>query len=218
MLSDTKTRKSMKDVEAGRMISGDGSSANQVDPDQMFLNNFGDDFTGLPALPCSRNDALVGNGAAAQKSCLSTTEMRTRTAAGGLLPAGTASTTMTTIFPRPRLPLSLVREARKRTCRTFIQYASYYRSVWKSKVLETKSRQTLVFDPGGSTGHLRACPILGTWRTLLCGEVFVWAPTGGDLKCFWQIHDPEHHLPKERAGDPYVLRLNAFPSRSQART
>ena len=26
------------------------------------------------------------------------------------------------------------------------------------------------FDPGGSQGHLRACPILGPWRVLACGE------------------------------------------------
>ena len=25
----------------------------------------------------------------------------------------------------------------------------------------------------GSIGRLRTCPILGTWRTLLCGEAFV---------------------------------------------
>ena len=46
------------------------------------------------------------------------------------------------------------------------------------KVKETKSRQTLVFDPGGSTARLRACPFLGAWHALLCGEVFVWAPDG----------------------------------------
>ena len=30
-----------------------------------------------------------------------------------------------------------------------------------------------MFDPGGSTGRLRACPFLGTWRALLCGVVYV---------------------------------------------
>ena len=29
-----------------------------------------------------------------------------------------------------------------------------------------------MFDPGDSTGNLRACPFLETWRALLCGEVF----------------------------------------------
>ena len=30
-----------------------------------------------------------------------------------------------------------------------------------------------MFDPGGFTGRLRACPFLGTSRALLCGEVVV---------------------------------------------
>ena len=41
------------------------------------------------------------------------------------------------------------------------------------KVLQTESMQTLMFDPGGLKGRLRACPFLGTWRALLCGEVLV---------------------------------------------
>ena len=38
-------------------------------------------------------------------------------------------------------------------------------------MVETKSRQNRTFDPGGSRGHLRACPFLGPWRALACGEV-----------------------------------------------
>ena len=83
--SDTKTRKRTEDVAADRMISGDNSSA-QVDPDPICLTRFGGDSTGPTALPCSRDDALVGKGAAAPKLCLSPTEMRMLTAAGGLLP------------------------------------------------------------------------------------------------------------------------------------
>ena len=30
-----------------------------------------------------------------------------------------------------------------------------------------------MFDPGDSTGRLRACPFLRTLRALLCGELFV---------------------------------------------
>ena len=30
-----------------------------------------------------------------------------------------------------------------------------------------------MFDSGGSTGRLRACPFGGTWRALLCEEIFV---------------------------------------------
>ena len=36
-------------------------------------------------------------------------------------------------------------------------------------------------DPGGSTGRLRACPLLGTWRALLCEKLLA----GGDLERFW---------------------------------
>ena len=35
-----------------------------------------------------------------------------------------------------------------------------------------------MFDPGGSTGRLHACPVLRTWRALLCGELFDRAPDG----------------------------------------
>ena len=65
MPSDIKTRNRMEDVVADRGTSGDSSFANQVDPDQMCVISFGDDFTGPPALPCLRDDALVDNGAAA---------------------------------------------------------------------------------------------------------------------------------------------------------
>ena len=48
-----------------------------------------------------------------------------------------------------------------------------------------KLMQTLMFDPGGFKGRLRACTFLGTWSALLCGEILVWAPAGGDLERFW---------------------------------
>ena len=74
--TDIKTRKRTEGVEEERVISGDNSSA-QVDTDPMCLTSFGDNSTGPPALPCTRDDALEDNGAAAPKSCLSFTEMRT---------------------------------------------------------------------------------------------------------------------------------------------
>ena len=94
---DTKTRKRMENVAAKRVISGNNSSA-EVDPDSMCLASFGDGPTGPPALPCSRDDALVDNGAAAPKQCLSPVEMSMLTAAGDILPAGKAFTAMRTIF------------------------------------------------------------------------------------------------------------------------
>ena len=86
---DSKTRKRTKDAAADRVICG-GNSSVQVDPDPMCLTSFGDDFNRPLALP-HRDDALADKGAAAPKPCLSSLEMPTLTAAGGLLPAGTAS-------------------------------------------------------------------------------------------------------------------------------
>ena len=39
---------------------------------------------------------------------------------------------------------------------------------WR-KVIQTKSRQALVFDPGGCTGRLRSCPFLGGRHALRIG-------------------------------------------------
>ena len=103
-----------------------------------------------PALPC-RDDALVNKGAEAPKPCLSPMEVRTPTAAGSLLPAGTVSTAMKTIFPPPPLWDFCPTEERNFTRTYAIQTYTTYNSFWKIKVLETKSRQTLVFDPGGCT-------------------------------------------------------------------
>ena len=99
---DTKTRKRTEDAAADRAKHGDSSSAKKADPDPMCLTSFGDDCTEPPALPY-RDDAIVDKGAAAPKPCLSPVEMRTLTAAGGLLPAGTASTATRTIFHQPPL-------------------------------------------------------------------------------------------------------------------
>ena len=93
MQADTKTRERTEGVAtAVQAMHGDSCSANRVDPDPMFFTSFASDSTGLPTLPCSRDDALVGKGAAASKSCLSPLEMRTKTAAGRLLPTGKNST------------------------------------------------------------------------------------------------------------------------------
>ena len=98
---NTKTRKRIEDAAADQVKHGDSCSANQVDPKSMCLTSFGDNYTELLALPCSMDGVLADKSAAAPKSCLSPVEMRTLTASGGLLPAGTASTAMRTIFLRP---------------------------------------------------------------------------------------------------------------------
>ena len=91
--ADKKTRERTEDAAtAVQVMHGDSSSANQVDPGPESSTSFGGDSTGPPTLPCSREDGLVSNGAAASKSYLSPLEMRSSTATGGLLPAGKAST------------------------------------------------------------------------------------------------------------------------------
>ena len=127
--SNTKTRERTEGAAAAvRSKHGDSCSANQVDLDSMCLTSFGDDSTGPPALPCSRDDALVGIGAAVPKSCLTPLEMRTPTAAGGSLPAGKASTVTRIIYYQPRLRFCPTEETNSE--RTSIQYALYYSSFW----------------------------------------------------------------------------------------
>ena len=164
---------------AVQAIHGDSFSANRVDSNPESSTSFGGDFIGPPSLPCSKDKALVGNGAAAPKSCLSPLEMRSPTAAGGLLSTGKTSTATMTILHQ--LPLWFC-PAEGTNLRASIQYASYKSIFWRinnqeapfwPRVIETKSGQYRVFDPSGSTGRLRACPLLGTGRALLCEEVHV---------------------------------------------
>ena len=137
---------------------GDRCSAKRDQAGPTSSTSFDDDFTEPPTLPCSREDALVDNGATAPKSCLSLLEIHTPTAAGGLLPAGKTSTKTRITFYQPRLGLCPTEETNPK--RTSIQHAPYYSSLWRmnslfagpryGRVIETKLGQTLVFDPGGS--------------------------------------------------------------------
>ena len=101
--ADKKTRKRTEGAAAEDRVKhvGDSSFANQDDRGQICLSSFGMK-TEPPALP-RRDDALADRGAAVPKTCLSLMEMRTRTAAGGLLPAGIASTATMTTFHQPPL-------------------------------------------------------------------------------------------------------------------
>ena len=68
-------------------MHGDSCFADRVDPDPMCSTSYGDDCTGPPAPLCPRENAMVDNSAAAPKSCLPSFEVRSPTAAGGLLPS-----------------------------------------------------------------------------------------------------------------------------------
>ena len=95
--ADEETReRSEGAAKAVQAIHGDRCSANRVDPDPMCSTSFGVKVE-PPALPC-RDDVLVENGAAAPKSGLSPLEMHSTAAAGGLLPAGMATSATKTAF------------------------------------------------------------------------------------------------------------------------
>ena len=111
---DTKTRERTEGAAAAVQAKHGGSCfANQIDPDPMCLTGFGDDSTGPPALPCSRDDVV--NGAVAPKSCLSPLGMRTLAAVGGLHPAGTTSSATRTTFDKPHLWFCPTEEINLRT-------------------------------------------------------------------------------------------------------
>ena len=97
--ADKKTRKRTEGAPVDDEKHGDISSARAVHG-PMISTSFGN-IAEPSALPVCRDDALVDKGAEGTKLCLSPVEMRTLTAAGEILPAGTASTTLRTIFPLP---------------------------------------------------------------------------------------------------------------------
>ena len=132
-----------------------------------------------PALPC-REDVLIEDGAAAPKSCLLSLEMRRTAAAGGLVPTRKTSTATETTSNEPLLQFYATEETnpKEKKIWTSIPSTWYDSSFWKLlpapsglRVIETKPMKNMTFDPGGSQGRLRACPFLGSWRVLLCGEV-----------------------------------------------
>ena len=144
-----------------------------------------------PDLPC-REDVLIEDGATTPKSCLPSLDMRSPTAAGGLVPTGEASTSKKTNYNQSPLRFCSTKETNlEASCKkTSIPSASYDSSSifqernlsatpYCRRVVDTESRQNGTFYPGGSQGHLRACPLLGSWRALVCGEV-IRAGAAGD--------------------------------------
>ena len=170
---DTKTHKRTEDATIAQVVNEDSSSARKVDIGPTTSTSFGM-ITESPALLC-RDDALVGKGAEALRPCLSPVEIHTLPAAGGLLPADTVSTAIRTIVSRSLPSWTLGEETKERTSQTGRNQLA---PPCCRRIIQTKSKQTPVFDPGGSTGRPRACPFLGGRRALLCGKVFVWTPDG----------------------------------------
>ena len=176
--ADTKTRERTEGAAtAVRAMHGDSCSANRVDPDPMCFTSCGDDCTGSPALPCSRENTLVDNGDAAPKSCLTPLEMRSPTAASGLLPAGESSTATKTTFDHPTLWFCLTKETHLRTLTQSISYDSSF--FWENNfstapppfrgVYETESWQNRMFDSGGSRSSPRLRVLGNVARVVLWG-------------------------------------------------
>ena len=158
VLEDKKTRESTEDfAQDGRL--GDISSGRVHDP--MRLTSFGDqDYTEPPALPC-RDDALV-NKAMKWRSRVS----HPWRCASQHLPAAyyTPAQLQLTKHNRPTSPHNFflgasARRARRRIFARQDKTVAKYNRSWHPKVIETKSRQNMVFDPGGLSGCLCGCPI-----------------------------------------------------------
>ena len=186
-LANTTTRERTEGAAtAVQAMRGDSFSARRFKPGPNINSSSFGVKADPPALPC-RDDVMVEGGDAAPKSCLPSLEMRSLTAAGGLVPTGEASTATETNFNQTSLRFHSTEEtdseanSKEANLKIPTPYASHDSSVFQEsnmldapycrKIVETKSRQNRTFDPAGSQGHLRACPFWGSSRALVCGEV-----------------------------------------------
>ena len=104
--ANTKTRKRTKDAAiVVQAMRGDRCTAAQKVQDGTKTSIMFSVEAEPPDLPC-RDDVLVEGGDAAPKSCIPSLEMRSPTAAGGLVPTGEASTATETTFNEPFLRFS----------------------------------------------------------------------------------------------------------------
>ena len=172
--ASTRTRERVEGAAtAAQAMRGDCSSARQVEPGPDNSPSFGMKAEPPALIPC-RHVSVVECGAAASKSCLPSMEMRPSTAAGDLVPTGDVSKVSETTLDEPPLRFCLTEEPdlKAENSRTSVPSASYDSSSviqernlsatpYCGKVVDTKSGQNRTFDPGGSRGHLRACPFGG---------------------------------------------------------
>ena len=176
----TKTRERTEGAAtAVQAMRGDCFYARRVEPGPTTNSTSFGVKAEPPALPC-RDDVVVESCPVASESCLPSMEMRSSTVAGVLVSTGEASTASETTLNEPPLRFCPTEETDLEPNCKKTPYASFESSstFWRllaapycRSVIETKSGQNRTFDPGGSRGHLRACPFLGPWRALVCGEV-----------------------------------------------
>ena len=175
-------------------MRGDCFSARRVEPGPTTNSTSFGVKAEPPALPC-RDDSVVECGSAASESCFPSMEMRSPTAAGGLVPTSDASKASETTLDESPLRFCLTEETdlKAKTSWTSVPSASYNSSSFSKlsatpyclRVVDTKPGQNKTFDSGGSRDHLRACPFLGQWRALVCGEVLRAGAAGEELQRFF---------------------------------
>ena len=101
--ANTKTQERTEGAaKAVQAMRGDSCTTDQKVQDGPKTSIIFDVEAEPPDLPC-REDVLVEDGATAPKSCISSLEMRSPTAAGGLVPTGEASTATETTPNEPLL-------------------------------------------------------------------------------------------------------------------
>ena len=140
--ANTKTRERTEGAATEvQAMHGGSYSADRVDPDSMCSTSSGDNCTGPPAPPCSGENVLVDNRAAAPKLCLPSLEMRSPTAAGDLLPTGKTSTAMKITFNKPPLRFYSTEETNPKETNlwTSVPSAWYDSSFWRNRMLAAPS-------------------------------------------------------------------------------
>ena len=193
--ASTKTRKRTEGAAiAVQAMRGDCFSARRVEPGPTTNSTSFGVKAEPPALPC-RDDSVVECGSAASELCFPSMEMHSSTAAGGLVPTDYASKASETTLNEPPLRFCLTEETdlKAKHSWTSVPSASYNSSSFRRlsatphcrRVVDTKSGQIRTFDPGGSRGHLRACPFLGQWRALVFGEFLRAGAAGEELQRFF---------------------------------
>ena len=193
--ANTKTRERTEGAAiAVQAMRGDCVSARRVEPGPTTKSTSSGVKAESSALPC-RDDSVVECGSTASELCFPSMEKRSSTAAGGLVPTGDAFKASETTLNEPPLRFCLTEETdlKAKNSWTSVPSASSNSSNFRRlsatpycrRVVDTKSGQNRTFDPGGSRGHLRACPFLGQWRALVCGEFLRAGAAGEELQRFF---------------------------------
>ena len=235
--ANTKTRERTEGAAtAVQTMRGDWFSARQVGPGPNTNSTSFGVKAEPPTLSC-RDGVVVEYGAAVSGSCLPSLEMRPSTAAGGLVLTGGASKATETNYNQPPLRLCSTeeRDHLEANCKktsvssasndssSVFQERNQSATPYCRRVVDTKSRQNRTFDPGSSQGHLRACPFLGPWRALVCGEVLRTGPAGEELQGFseeirWFFEERQVLMPCQEKVSPSRAARGYINSREEQRS